>query len=135
MGRWQRDWGGDPLLMRAYHRKTLVRKESWPLVDGWYWCPQVVIDKRIDDEKKRLKGMLNHSAISFGFLRWKQDQKKLEARLAHACHDGRIRACAGWNVEYHKTVGGIARIYGKCRFCNEPLSDGIKCIILMEATL
>ena len=121
--------------MRAYHRKTLVKKESWPLVDGWYWCPQVVIDERIAEEKKRLKGLLNHSAISYGFLRWKEDQKKLEARLAHACNDGKIRATAGWGVEYFTKAGGTARIYGKCRFCNETLSDAIKMIILMEYTL
>ncbi len=122
-------------MLRAYHRKTLVKKESWPLVDGWYWCPPVVIDERIAEEKKRLKGLLNHSAISYGFQRWCHDQKRLEARLAHACHDGKIRATAGWGVEYYEKPGGTARIYGKCRFCNEELSDAIKMIILMEKTL
>ena len=104
-------------------------------MDGWYWCPEVVIKERIAEEKKRLKGVLNHSAIRFGFSRWSDDQKKLEARLAHACSDGKIRATAGWGVEYFTKAGGTARIYGKCRFCNETLSDGIKMIILMEKTL
>ena len=121
--------------MRSYHRKTLIKKEGWPLVDGWYWCPEVVIKDRIAAEKRSLKGFFNHSAISFEFLQWKKKQKELSARLAHACHDGRIRACSGWGVEYFKKVGGISRVYGKCRFCDEPLSDGIKMIILMEKTL
>ena len=124
--------------MRAYHRKTLVKKEGWPLVDGWYWCPEVVIKERIAEEAKKLKVMLKgtlHNPISFGFSRWKEDQKKLEARLAHACHDGKIRGTAGWGVEYFTKAGGTARIYGKCRFCNEALSDGIKMIILVEKTL
>ena len=104
-------------------------------MDGWYWCPEVVIEKRIADEEKRLKGELNLFAIALTFSRWKRNQQKLEARLAHACSDGKIRATAGWGVEYFTKVGGVARIYGKCRFCDEALSDGIKCIILMELAL
>ena len=121
--------------MRSYHRRTLIHREGWPLVDGWYWCPEVVIKKRIADEKKRLRGFMNHNSISFGFQRWKDDQSKLEARLAHACHDGRIRAASGWGIEYFHTAAGIVRIYGKCRFCDTPLSDGIKAIIIMEREL
>jgi hypothetical protein len=118
--------------MRSYHRRTLVKKESWPLVDGWYWCPQVVIKNRIEAEKKRLFGFMNRPNISFGFQTWKEDQEKLEARLAHACHDGRIRAASGWGIEKFHTAGGIVKIYGKCRFCDTPLSDGIKTIMMME---
>ena len=121
--------------MRSYHRRTLIHREGWPLVDGWYWCPEVVIKKRIADEKKRLRGFMNHNSISFGFQRWKDDQNKLEARLAHACQDGRIRAASGWGIEYFHTAAGIVRIYGKCRFCDTPLSDGIKAIIIMEREL
>ena len=118
--------------MRSYHRRTLVKKESWPLVDGWYWCPEVVIEKRVADEKKRLLECMHRANIGYAFLRWKDDQKKLEARLAHACHDGRIRAASGWGIERFRTAGGIVKIYGKCRFCDIPLSDGIKTIIMME---
>ncbi len=121
--------------MRAYHRKTLVKKEGWPLVDGWYWCPEVVIKERIEEEEKSLPQALGNFGIALTFSSWKRDQWKLEARLAHACHDGSIRATAGWGVEYYEKPGGTARIYGKCRFCNETLSDGIKMIILMEKTL
>ena len=121
--------------MRSYHRRTLVKKEGWPLVDGWYWCPPSVIKKRIADERKRLEGFLHRNNISFGFQRWKDDQSKLEARLAHACNDGRIRAASGWGIEYFHTAGGTVKIYGKCRFCDSPLSDGIKAIILMELEL
>lgn len=104
-------------------------------MDGWYWCPESLIKKRIADERKRLKGLFHNYSIQVTFARWVDDQEKLEARLAHACWDGKIRATAGWGVEYFTKVGGIARIYGKCRFCDETLSDGIKMIILMEKTL
>jgi len=120
--------------MRVYRRRTLVKREGWPLVDGWYWCPSSVIDKRIAKERERLRDYLN-GPLGFSFQRWKADQKKLEARLAHACHDGRIRAASGWGVERFRTAGGIVRIYGKCRFCDEPLSTGIKAIIIMELEL
>ncbi len=118
--------------MRSYHRSTLVRRESWPLVDGWYWCPESVFEKRIKKERERIETSIHYVSMPFAFLRWKDDQKKLEARLAHACHDGKIRAASGWGIEYFQTVGGIAKIYGKCRFCDEPLSDGIKTIIMMD---
>ena len=121
--------------MRSCWRRTLVKKESWPLVDGWYWCPESVIEKRIESEKKLLRGRMNRPDIHFAFQRWEEDQSRLEARLAHACHDGRIRAASGWGVEYFHTAGGTVRIYGKCRFCNTPLSDGIKAIIIMEREL
>ncbi len=117
--------------MRSYQRKTLVRKESWPLIDGWYWCPPSVVKERIDKEEARILSLQKTSALPFDFLRWGVDQKRLDARLAHACHDGRIRAPAGWGIETFRHVGGIIRIYGKCRFCDEPLSDGIKTIIMM----
>ena len=121
--------------MKTYHRSTLVKKESWPLVDGWYWCPEVVVEMRVADEKERLKGVLSNYAIQLGYSQWNRNQWKLEARLAHACDDGKIRATAGWGVEYFTKAGGTARIYGKCRACDEALSDGIKMIILMEKTL
>lgn len=121
--------------MRSYHRRTLVRRESWPLVDGWYWCPPSVVCMRIAVEKKRLEGFLHRNNISFGFQKWVHDQTKLGARLAHACQDGRIRAASGWGIEYFRTAGGTVRLYGKCRFCDVPLSDGIKAIILMEKEL
>ena len=118
--------------MKTYHRKTLIKNESWPLVDGWYWCPLICIEKRIEEEKERLSGFLHASSISYGLLRWSDDQKRLDARLAHACHDGKIRAPSGYGIEYYQKVGGIAKIYGKCRHCDEELSDGIKTIIFME---
>ncbi len=118
--------------MRSYHRSTLVRREGWPLVDGWYWCPPSVVEKRIEDERKRLADVMSRGGISFSFQTWKDDQSKLDARLAHACEDGRIRAPSGWGIEEFQTTGGIIKIYGKCRFCDEQLSDGIKTIITME---
>lgn len=121
--------------MRAYQRRTLVKKEGWPEVDGWYWCPEVCIEKRINTEKTRLGSFAGHFSLRLEFDRWKEDQRKLEARLAHACHDGRIRAPSGYGIEYWKNKGGLARIYGKCRHCNEGLSDGIKMIIHMEFSL
>jgi hypothetical protein len=60
-------------------------------------------------------------------------QYKLEARLAHACDDGKIRA-PSW-VEYYRTKGGGVSIYGKCRHCEKSLSNGIKGIIILEKEL
>ncbi len=122
-------------MMRSYHRKTLIKKEGWPLVDGWYWCPQSVVDKRIKNERKVLKENSRLSALPFQLLGWERDQKRLEARLAHACWDGKIRAASGYGVEYYHGDNGKTEIYGKCRFCEEPLSDGIKLIIRMEHEL
>ncbi len=120
--------------MRSYQRRTLVKKEGWPLVDGWYWCPPSVIEKRVEAERVRVEryDRIGGAAGIWEFLDWQEDQRTLEARLAHACQDGRIRAASGWGVEAFKGVGGIVKIYGKCRFCNEPLSDGIKTIIMMD---
>lgn len=119
--------------MRSYHRKTLVRKESWPQIDDWYWCPLTTVRKRIKDEEARLKTVNKRAPMWYSFHTWKVNQSKLEARLAHACEDGRIRA-PSW-VEYYRTKGGGVSIYGKCRTCEKSLSDGIKGIIIMEKEL
>ena len=131
MGRWDGHRRRGELL-RSYHRKTLVKKESWPLVDGWYWCPMTVVEERIKKERAFVKMLRGLSSMPFAILRWEQDQKQLDQRLAHACHDGKIRAPSGYGVEKFRTQGGIVRIYGKCRFCDEILSDGIKLIIIIE---
>jgi hypothetical protein len=107
-----------------------VREESWPLIDGWYWCPEPVIDDRIIVEQKRLGNFRKHTAISYGFIEWQYAQYNLEARLAHKCKDGSIRA-PSWVQTYYKKSGGIS-IYGGCKKCKEKLSDGIKTIIIME---
>jgi hypothetical protein len=119
--------------MRSHHRKTLIKRENWPLIDGWYWCPIPAIEERIEDEKERISGFRHHSAISYGFQRWKESQRNLEARLAHACKDGRIRAPS--HVEYYKQKSNVVSIYGKCRHCEETLSEGIKTIIILEVEL
>jgi hypothetical protein len=119
--------------MRSYHRKTLIAKENWPLIDGWYWCPIPTIEKRIEDEKERIDGFRHHSAISYSFARWREIQDNLDARLAHACKDGKIRA--PWHIEYYTQKGGAVSIYGKCRHCDEVLSEGIKTIIIMETEM
>jgi len=121
--------------LRSYHRKTLIKKEGWPLVDSWYWCPESVVKKRIRNERDRLKSVINRPTISIQLLRWESDQLKLDARLAHACHDGRIRAPSGHGIEYYRGKGGITKLYGKCRYCDEALSNGIKFIIFMELEL
>jgi hypothetical protein len=116
--------------LRSYHRKTLIRKESWPQIDDWYWCPLVSIEERVKAEKTRLNHISRTAPLWFSFATWRAQQYKLEARLAHACKDGRIRA-PSW-VEYYRQKGGGISIYGKCRRCEEDLSDGIKGIIIME---
>ena len=116
--------------MRSYQRKTLIRKEKWPKIDDWYWCPMPCIDDRVEAETERLKSVSRGSPLWYSFHTWKSGQYKLEARLAHSCDDGRIRA-PSW-VEYYRQVGGSISIYGKCRHCEKSLSDGIKGIIIME---
>ena len=111
--------------MREYHRKTLIKRESWALIDDWYYCPLSVVEDRIDNEKLYL--------AQFSSLVWANRQKRLEARLAHACDDGKIRAPS--HVEYYKTKAGTVSIYGKCRTCNKPLSNGLKAILIMEREL
>ncbi len=119
--------------MRSYHRKTLIRKEGWPQIDDWYWCPLSVVHERCENERKRLMGVKVLHPIHFSSSSWIQLQYKLEARLAHACDDGRIRA-PSW-VEYFKKKDKSISIYGKCRHCDKTLSDGIKGIIIMEKEL
>ena len=119
--------------MRSYHRKTLIRKEHWPQIDDWYWCSLAMVDKRIIDEKNRFKTINKTNNVWYSFATWERQQYKLEARLAHACDDGRIRA-PSW-VEYFTLKNGSISIYGKCRHCDKTLSDGIKGIIIMEREL
>ena len=119
--------------MRSYHRKTLIRKEHWPQIDDWYWCPTSVIDKRVKDEVLRLTGVKKHHSIWYSMQTWTHQQYQYTARLAHACDDGRIRA-PSW-VEYFTLKNGSISIYGKCRYCDKTLSDGIKGIIIMEREL
>ena len=119
--------------MRSYHRKTLIRKEQWPQIEDWYWCPPTIIEERVDKERTRLKVVARQSPLWFSFASWEAGQWDLGARLAHSCKDGRIRA-PSW-VEYYKQKGGAVSIYGKCRHCEETLSDGIKGIIIMENEL
>ena len=121
--------------MRSYHRKTLIRKEYWPQIDDWYWCPLPLVGKRIinEFELNKIKKEKRYNARWRFFHSWETQQWKLEARLAHACDDGRIRA-PSW-VEYYKQKNGSVSIYGKCRHCEKSLSDGIKGIIIMEKEL
>jgi hypothetical protein len=119
--------------MRSYHRKTLIRREQWPLIDGWYWCPIPSIEDRIQTEIKNMSHVKRSSPLWFSLGSWKMLQYKLEARLAHACDDGKIRA-PSW-VEYYRTKGGGVSIYGKCRHCEKSLSNGIKGIIILEKEL
>jgi len=119
--------------LRSYHRKTLIRKEMWPQIDDWYWCPKPVIVERVQKEYTRLNVVARNSPLWFSFASWRALQYDLGSRLAHACDDDRIRA-PSW-VEYYKTKGGGISIYGKCRRCEKTLSDGIKGIIIMEEEL
>ena len=66
--------------MRSYHRKTLIRKEHWPQIDDWYWCPLGVIEERIDKEHYRLKSIAKNSAVWYSYGSWMRQQYKLEAQ-------------------------------------------------------
>lgn len=119
--------------MRSYHRKTLIAKENWPQIEDWYYCPIPSIEERVQREKSRLNTISRNTPQWFSFASWRNKQYNLESRLAHACKDGKIRA-PSW-VEYYAQKGGGISIYGKCRRCDAPLSDGIKAIIIMEEEL
>ncbi len=117
----------------SYQRRTLVRKEQWPRIGNWYWCPLPIIDDRVEAEHRRLNVGAMNSPLWFAYASWERLQYKLECRLAHACDDGRIRS-PSW-VEYYKGKTGGVGVYGKCRVCDKKLSDGIKGIIIMEKEL
>ena len=122
--------------MKVYQRRTLVKREKWPLIDGWYWCPQSTYACRIEAERFRMR-LTTKSAVTPGWsptgvswpLWWAFQEHVVTGRLAHACDDGEIRA--PW-LETYLRKDGITSIYGKCRKCDTPLSNGIKAIILLE---
>ena len=116
--------------MRKCHRKTLIKKEKWPLIDGWYWCPKQLIEQRIANEHDRLSFVSSDTPIWIAVRRWEKLQYNLTRRLAHACDDGKIRAPI--EVEYYKKKRGGVTIHGRCKKCDTKLTDGIKCIIIME---
>jgi hypothetical protein len=112
------------------HRKTLVREEGWPLVDGWYWCPISAIEERVDGMAVEYEEFMGRIGVGYEFQRWEANQHKLDRRLAHQCADGKIRA-PSWVDQYQRKGGGTS-LYGKCKGCGESLSVGIKTIIIME---
>lgn len=116
--------------MRKEHRKTLVKKEKWPLIDEWYWCPKQIIQQRIDNKYEKFKGFHPNHLIWISFKSWSKHQDDLPRRLAHACEDGNIRAPI--EIEYYKKKKGGVSIHGKCKKCDTKLTDGIKFIIIME---
>ena len=116
--------------MRTKHRKTLVREESWPLIDGWYWCPIPLIEKRISDMADENDKWIGRIGFGHEFSVWEYSQWGLERRLAHLCEDGSIRA-PEW-VQTYQTNSGTLSIYGRCKGCKARLSNGIKTIIIME---
>lgn len=116
--------------MRSKHRKTLVREEEWPLIDGWYWCPIPLIEKRISDMADEYDGYMGKIGAGYDFREWKARQYKIAARLAHKCEDDSIRA-PSW-VQTYTRKSGCRSIYGRCKHCREPLSNGVKTIIIME---
>jgi len=116
--------------MKVYQRRTLVKREKWPLIDGWYWCPESVMEARFAKERAHMRLTWTASISSLGWpLSWTFQERVVAGRLAHACDDGEIRA--PW-VETYLRNDNVTTIYGKCRTCNTPLSDGIKAIILLE---
>jgi hypothetical protein len=111
-------------------RKTRVIKEGWPLVDGWYWCPKSLIEKRHEFEYAQDKVYWKALGSSTQIPWWAEAEYEVNQRVAHACKDGVIRA--GWGVASYKKKGGTISLYGKCKHCNVKLSDGLKTIIQME---
>lgn len=112
------------------HRKTVIREEGWPLIDGWYWCPESLIDKRMLAVADEVDEYRHKIGVGYEFRDWVVKQHKLTMRLAHLCEDGSIRA-PEWVQAYPRSCGGIS-IYGRCKGCREPISQGVKTIILLE---
>lgn len=108
----------------------MVREEGWPLIDGWYWCPLPLIEKRISDMADEYDEFMGRIGIGYEFAVWENLQSKLSMRLAHQCENGNIRAPM-WVQMYQRVSGGLS-IYGRCNGCDEPLSEGVKTIIIME---
>jgi hypothetical protein len=100
------------------------------LIDGWYWCPLPIIDKRVEDTAVEYEDFLGRIGVGYELQRWEANQYKLDRRLAHKCEDGSVRA-PSWVDKYFKKGGGFS-IYGKCKGCGERLSIGVKTIITME---
>jgi hypothetical protein len=120
--------------VKVQHRRTQVREESWPLIDGWYWCPENVVEDRISEEAiENDPSLIRRAAWSFEWMRWVAGQWALERRLAHQCEDGSISA-PEWVQMYEKKRGGVS-LYGRCKKCREKLSTGVKTIIIMEKVL
>ncbi len=121
--------------MRRYQRKTLVREEKWVLIDEWYWCPQGVVDARIEEHISKadnIKKITRKQYLKSGNPQWIIRQHYIETRIAHACDDGEIRAP---RVEVYKRGDGFTSIYGKCRHCSKHLSDEIKAIAILECVV
>jgi len=109
-------------------RRTLIKYEKWPEIDGWYWASENIVQDRIDWVKS--------GGTPWGYpgrlWLWERTQWELTQRLAHACEDGRIRSLR--NVQtYYGNCG--PRIYGKCSKCNVKLSPGIKTVMMLEGAL
>ncbi len=100
------------------------------MIDGWYWCPLPVVEKRISDMADEYDEFMGRIGVGYEFRKWEESQHLLERRLAHQCEDGSIRS-PRWIQMYKRVSGGIS-IYGACKGCNKTLSDGIKTIILLE---
>lgn len=122
--------------MRSPQRRTLVEKEGWLLIDGWYICPLHVARARIEETRKTLPtsslrwGKVFMNPHRLEFANWAKREIELEARLAHACKDGKVRAPD--RVQHFTKKSGMVSIYGKCRHCNEKLTSGVIAVILMD---
>ena len=119
--------------MKGKQRKTLVKDESWPLIEGWYWCPISVVEKRIKEyqEELTIMNVIGRIGVGYEFNKWAILQHRISSRLAHQCRDGSIRA-PSW-VQTYTRKSGCRSLYGRCKSCREPLSNGVKTIIIMES--
>jgi hypothetical protein len=116
--------------MRVRHRKTLIREEKWPLIEDWYYCPESVVEARIELTEEEWGEELKSLGMGYEFFRWERAQRSIGGRLAHKCKNGNIRA-PSYIERYDRKSGGYS-LYGKCSGCETQLSEAIKTIIMME---
>jgi len=130
--------------MKRPQRKRLIKEEKWPLIDGWYWCPNYLVEKRIAESAQPpipasyLKPFGERGPITpqyknyVRWIDWVETQRTVYGRLAHHCTDGKPRAPY---VEYGHTRKKRLILKGNCWHCKVKLSRGIKALIIMELEL
>ena len=105
-------------------RKTLVKKEGWPCLGGWYLRSNTNIEQFLTAQEELY---MKQGTVSF---RYHGVLSSLHMRLAHACKDGKIRAPI--NCTVYRKKNGTKTFYGECAKCKVKLSNELKAVLIME---